>query len=344
MSLDEISRLVAISCEYLFPFLAIMGIVGNSITLFVLLSRSMRSSTNEMLAVAAACDIMYIICMIPNQMSRWPSFSFIDCGEDDIQRRCPTKFHIFFVEYKHNIAFLLNWFSATSTWCIVAVSFDRLYAIKAPFSARAQTFCSRHNLIAIPLIFFLTGASCFHMNFKLLDDHTGPMNTTGSFNLSSGPSLLQFFTILMLFFHILLPLFFLITLHTCLLYYLRNRLRHFLPTRTRSARNSTRSDDVPAPLLTNVSDRSEVVRHHSANSGVWNRHVNKAERHVTYTVTAIVTCYIVSHIPSACFYVYLNLFHDALYTTRFMYTSAQLSTTVVTCSKVANFILFCMSR
>uniref|UniRef100_A0A8R1DU55 G_PROTEIN_RECEP_F1_2 domain-containing protein n=1 Tax=Caenorhabditis japonica TaxID=281687 RepID=A0A8R1DU55_CAEJA len=215
------------------------------------------------------------------------------------------------------------------------------------------------------MIFLLTGASCFHMNFKLLDDHavssgTSNSNSTEILDDSSGVSVLQILTVLMFVFHILIPMVLLITLHSCLLYYLRNRLRHFFPARTRSARNSARSDDVPAPLLINVSERSEVVRHHSANryrdlikhlhklpfssSGVWNRHLNKAERHVTYTVTAIVTCYIVSHIPSAFLYVYINLFHDALYSTRWMYTSVQFSTTLVTVSKVLNFILFCMSR
>ncbi|NP_001362129.1 G-protein coupled receptors family 1 profile domain-containing protein [Caenorhabditis elegans] len=329
----------------MFPFLAILGVFGNSITLFVLLSRSMRNSTNEMLAAAAFSDILYIICMVPNQLSRWPSMVLSDCP-DNPERKCASEYHMWFAVHKHHLAFLANWFSAASTWFIVTVSFDRLYAIKAPFSARLQTICPRHNLVAIPLILFFTGASCFHMNFKLLDDHAGSGNFTNSTmeNIEDNRiTLIQVMTVFMFIFHILIPMILLISFHTCLLYYLRNRFRHFFPARTRSARNSTRSDDVPAPLLSNVTDRSEVVRHHSSNSGVWNRHVNKAERHVTYTVIAIVTCYIVSHIPSACLYVYINLFHNVLYSTRWMYTSVQVSTTVVTCSKVANFILFCMS-
>lgn len=40
---DDIQRILALSCEYMFPFLAILGVFGNSITLFVLLSRSMRN-------------------------------------------------------------------------------------------------------------------------------------------------------------------------------------------------------------------------------------------------------------------------------------------------------------
>uniref|UniRef100_A0A1I7TJ83 G_PROTEIN_RECEP_F1_2 domain-containing protein n=1 Tax=Caenorhabditis tropicalis TaxID=1561998 RepID=A0A1I7TJ83_9PELO len=340
MTSDDFPKYIAISCEYTFPFLAVLGVLGNAITLFVLLSKSMRSSTNEMLAAAALSDILYIIFMTPNQMSRWPSIVSTDCI-DDPSRKCPSSFHMWFAENKHHLAFLLNWVSAASTWFIVTVSFDRLYAIKAPFSARSQTYCSRHNLFVIPFILFLTGASCFHMNFKLLDDH-GTTNGTAVMEKTK-QSVLQFMTILMFVFHIVIPMILLITFHSFLLYYLRNRLKHFFPTRTRSARNSTRSDDVPAPLLTNVTDRSEVVRHSSSNSGVWTRHVSKAERHVTYTVVAIVTCYILSHIPSACLYVYLNLFQNALYTTRWMYTGVQFTTTVVTCSKVANFILFCMS-
>ncbi|KAF1748088.1 hypothetical protein GCK72_024555 [Caenorhabditis remanei] len=342
MSTDDLPRILAKTCEYAFPFLAVLGIVGNSITLFVLLSRSMRSSTNEMLAAAALSDMLYLIFMTPNHLSRLQALLYSDCV-DDPGKKCPSSYHMWFVEYKHNLAFFVNWVSACSTWFIVTVSFDRLYAIKAPFSARFQTYCSRHNLIVIPLILLLTGATCFHMNFKLLDDHTGHTNSTVDAETKKF-SVLRVFTIIMFVFHILIPMILLITFHTCLVYYLRNRLRHFFPTRTRSARHSTRSgDDVPAPLLTDVTDRSEVVRHHSSNSGVWNRHVNKAERHVTYTVTAIVTCYIFSHIPSAGLYVYINVFHNALYTTRWMYASVQVSTTVVTCSKVANFILFCMS-
>lgn len=36
-------------------------------------------STNEMLAAAAFSDILYIICMVPNQLSRWPSMVLSDC-------------------------------------------------------------------------------------------------------------------------------------------------------------------------------------------------------------------------------------------------------------------------
>ncbi|CAL2050267.1 unnamed protein product [Caenorhabditis brenneri] len=306
---DDWPKIIALSCEYMFPFLGFLGICGNSITLFVLLSSSMRSSTNEMLAAAALADILYIIFMTPNQMSRWPSFVLMNCPEDP-RRKCPSAFHVWFIDNKPHISFLVNWVSAASTWFIVSVSFDRLYAIKAPFSARSQTYSWRRNLIVIHLILLLTGATCFHMNLKLLDDHQ-PSNATAAAGVSR-ISWVQILSIQMFVFHILIPMILLITFNTCLLYYLRNRLSHFLPSRTRSIRRSTRSDETPAPLLTNVTDRSEVIRHHSSNSGVWNRHVSKAERHVTYMVLAIVSCYICSHIPSAALYIYIKHFRKEM--------------------------------
>ncbi|PIC18700.1 hypothetical protein B9Z55_024501 [Caenorhabditis nigoni] len=340
MELGKFFKFLANVCEYMFPFLAVLGIAGNIITMIVLLSRSMRSRTNQLLAAAALCDILYLVAMSPNQMSRWPSLIYEPC-QDDPKKFCPTYFALMFVQYKHNIAFFSNWFSATSTWFIVAVSFDRLYAIKAPFSARFQSLCSRHNWITIPLIALGTGMTCFHLNFKLLNDHQ-TANGTMTYDTTK-QQIIHVFTIIQLITHICVPVILLIGLNSCLIYYLRNRLKHFFPVRSRSVRTSTKSDDVPAPLLNNeTSDRSEVVRHHSSSSGVWNQHINKAERHVTYTVIAIVTCYILSHVPSACLYVYIK-FQSTLYNTKNMYHFVQAFTTLVTISKVANFLLFCMS-
>ncbi|CAI5454496.1 unnamed protein product [Caenorhabditis angaria] len=330
-------------CEWTFPIQAALGIGGNSITLIVLLSRNMRSRTNTMLAMAAMCDILYLIFMCPLQLSRWPSAIFVPCTDLQGQlRKCFSHFAHFYVENKTHFTFLVNWFSAASTWLIVVVSFDRLWAIKAPFFARSNSGCTRKECIIIPLIFLFTGGISFHMNFSfgVSSNSTGPSTIVST----QKPVFIHVLTILNLVMHILIPMFLLISLNSCLIYYLKNRRTIFEPKRSRGSRNS---NDLPAPLLNDNNgntDRSDVARHHSANSGIWFRHVGKAERHVTVTVTAIVTCYIISHIPSAGIYAYMYLWrYDTFYQEGWMYTMVAVSTAVVTFSKVANFLLFCMS-
>ncbi|CAD6189270.1 unnamed protein product [Caenorhabditis auriculariae] len=339
----ELNKVIESFCEWTFPLQAALGIGGNSITLLVLLSRPMRSSTNTMLALAAMCDMLYLVFMCPNQMSRWPSIVQIKCRDNKGNlRKCFSEFAHFYLRNKTHFTFLVNWFSAASTWLIVSVSFDRLWAIKSPFSARSMSGCTKKDCVIIPMIFIFTCAISFHMNFSF--EVTGAETGQSKMVSVQNSAVLYVFTMLNLVMHILIPMLLLITLNACLLYYLRNRRQMFEP-RTRSGRSSTRSDETPAPLLAQPTDsRDRVVRNHSSNSGMWCRHMGKAERHVTVTVTAIVTAYLVSHLPSALIYAYIYFVHyDAMYGKGWMYTLVAVSSTVVTCSKVANFLLFCMS-
>lgn len=62
-------------------------------------------------------------------------------------------------------------------------------------------------------------------------------------------------------------------------------------------------------------------------------------------VTAIVSSYVVSHLPSAviCAYLYLSA-RNSLYSDHFAYALVSISNFCVVSGKVANFFLFCTSR
>ncbi len=88
----------------IFPILFIFGIVGNTLNLFVLLGRKMRTKTNILLACMALADIAVLLSMSFRSLS---SFEFLVLNPS------------YYSFYRRNQNFLVataNWFSAASIW------------------------------------------------------------------------------------------------------------------------------------------------------------------------------------------------------------------------------------
>lgn len=132
------------------------------------------------------------------------------------------------------------------------------------------------------------------------------------------------------------PLTLLICLNSFIVYYLRLRRHLFHP----SPRETSRSlEDTDPPLLDVTSPTAPFPAPRE-----WSRKVARTERHITITVVAIITCCIVTQLPSTLVYAEMYLFyHDAKYKSGHMYTKVALCVSIMIWGKVANFFLFCLS-
>ncbi|CAJ0583020.1 unnamed protein product, partial [Mesorhabditis spiculigera] len=364
--------------EAVFPMQAALGIVGNFINLLVLFSRHMRSRANTLLAFAAISDILFLMSMIPHNMARRAVYMFRECDPDMnvTTTKCYTEFAHFYFANKSLFTFFLNCFSSFSTWLIVVVTFDRLWAIKSPFSARKNSFrCSFREILIVPLLFFVSVITTIHYCFNM---QTKQENGKYSQRLILPEKMINILITIQLFHATCIPVFLLLVLNMLLLYYLRNRRQYFesVSINRESSRRTTRSDsdfqDGSPPLIEveppNVHSlvipsgsqgqayagptgqsrnafQSAVAQLRVNSTSLWNRQLSKAERHVTITVIAIVSCYIITHLPSAVIVarMYINSIAGSMYSQKSSYTWVAISNFFVISGKVTNFFLFCLS-
>ncbi|GMT04254.1 hypothetical protein PENTCL1PPCAC_26428, partial [Pristionchus entomophagus] len=249
---------------------------------------------------------------------------------------CPTAFFNFFREYKHYITFMVNSFSATGSWFLVAVSFDRLWAIKSPF--QNQPICAMRTSILVTLIISLNGL--FSSHYLIPKPPTPPSNSTEIFDDEDTSifHLQRLMVVVNTLSQFVIPLILLICLNSFIVYYLRLRRHLFRPSSRDTSR--TMEEDVP-PLLDVSSPNAPFPA-----SRDWSRKVARTERHITITVVAIITCYVVTHLPTTIVYGELYLFHqseDSRYGSATMYTKVALCLSILIWGKVANFFLFCLS-
>ncbi|KAK6043814.1 hypothetical protein COOONC_18680 [Cooperia oncophora] len=93
-----------------FPPLCAFGLVGNTLTIMVLISNDLMSRANIFLTCLAVCDVCLLILMIPHSMAHFDYFAL------NLFFRYPylrSKIHLF--------AFA-NWTSAVSIWYVLEVS------------------------------------------------------------------------------------------------------------------------------------------------------------------------------------------------------------------------------
>ncbi|CAJ0955202.1 unnamed protein product, partial [Mesorhabditis belari] len=378
---EEMEKWIVQMCETMFPIQATLGIVGNFINLLVLFSTHMRSRVNTLLAFAAISDMIFLAAMIPHNMARRTGWMFRDCMPNETNHfnqtsiKCYTDFALFYFANKSRFTSAANCFSSFSSWLIVVVTFDRLWAIKSPFSARKHR-CSFREILVIPALFmisFLTTIQ-YALNKTRIENNRFVQEMFLTEELQK----------LLVFVHILhatfLPILTLLILNMFLLYYLRNRRQYFetISINRDSSRRTTRSDsdlqDGSPPLIepepttghqlviptmsqggsyqspshqaTNNTFQNVVAQLRVNSSSLWNRQLSKAERHVTITVVAIVSCYIITHIPSAIIFgkMYLMVSEGkTMYAQKSSYTWAAVSNFFVITGKVTNFFLFCLS-
>ncbi|GMT18767.1 hypothetical protein PFISCL1PPCAC_10064, partial [Pristionchus fissidentatus] len=135
------------------PLLIVFGISGNVVNLSVLLDGNMRTRSNTLLANLAVTDIFFLLFMIPHCMAHygWFAHSYF--------------FRLLYISNKMHLIAMLNWASACAIWLVLAVSLERLVAIKWPLRSRDRPILMKSSRLVL-LIFFLTGLLTFYNHFS----------------------------------------------------------------------------------------------------------------------------------------------------------------------------------
>ena len=164
----------------LLPFvLALLGYIGNLLSIYILSRPRIISTFNRLLIVLAYFDACYIFNYIIEEAMVLIDFSFSD--EADFVHHCSFYLHLY-------VCFLYPFqqiFQASSILMIVIISIDRYVAIIHPLyvddaSNIIRTFLlgpTRRNVVLYILtIVFLSTLVCFphFLEFTVLEDDHGP--------------------------------------------------------------------------------------------------------------------------------------------------------------------------
>ncbi|MFH4977729.1 hypothetical protein AB6A40_004438 [Gnathostoma spinigerum] len=354
-------------CLYTFPIQFVFGAVGNTINLLVLVSTRMRNRTNTLLAATAVADTLFLCAIAPHYLARFPFFiRALNCLPNNRTRACYSSFYTFYMDFKTQFTFAANWFSASSSWLTVAVSADRLWAIKSPLLMR-ETVCSWSLAVLLACIFLVNALLSVHHNvaFAIIAN-----NSTLAYKehmVAQFRYVVRLLTVINVFMQVVLPLCLLSIFNLFLLYYLRNRKLIFRDPEKPPSRKNTKSSLSELQLTVAAYLQSfpkmsggEAVSRASSDkrsqptsesrcimlrcSSAWSRQINLHQRHITLMVTLIVCSYLITHLPSSVLIVNMYLFNqDHLYRRKETYALALLSNFFVISGKVANFFLFCFS-
>ncbi|KAF7636427.1 G_PROTEIN_RECEP_F1_2 domain-containing protein [Meloidogyne graminicola] len=103
---------------WIFPWLFLLGVLGNSLNLLVLLGPkwSLRRA-DSLLQSLAICDIIFLFLLLPSSLAQFDHF-----GQQ-------KHFRVFYLSLRVHLIGFANWCSAVAIWLIIAISTDRLIGI-----------------------------------------------------------------------------------------------------------------------------------------------------------------------------------------------------------------------
>ncbi|CAI2351587.1 unnamed protein product [Caenorhabditis sp. 36 PRJEB53466] len=310
---DPLSRFI---WQYVFPLQFVLGLLGNSLNLWVLASDEVPNIASDMLAAVSFCDLAFLLVMLPHCLAAFDSIAY------------DVSFRYFYLNTKQHMSAVANWMSAAAIWLILAVSIERYLIVRSPL--RAKLYWQRGKMVVVlSSIFVTTGLLTVYHHFEwdcvieefcngtqLLDfcyysgmRHQKTYRNKDWVNPSNVKKVyLRFSTFLNAILVVFVPIVLVILLNVLMIRQLK---------------------------INWTSPRLESMR------GTMNRSQVRQRQRVTITVIAIGLCFSLSQGPSA-FMVLYELFSEYELGPTF-YAIFSITNSLVVTGKTINFILFCLS-
>ncbi|CAB3402224.1 unnamed protein product [Caenorhabditis bovis] len=329
------SNLESFLYTILFPPICVFGLVGNALTVMVLLNNDFMSRANIFLTCLAVCDVSFLLLIIPHSLANFDTFAF---NYTFRYLYLPSKIHL--------IAFA-NWTSAVAIWLVVGVCFERVVGVRSPL--HRLTTPSRGKLVT-GLILLLSSCAALtfynhvshHCFIKSFCNATQVMAVCLDVNMNvwpgnrtnfSPPALRRYVAttraanaVLVVF----LPLILLVTLNFMLLYYVKKRSFFMYASLGKVSARMRKSGDVALPFV------ATLFRRHSDQILQ-----QKTEHRVAVTVCAVVTSFTLTQAPSAVVLTINSLWQDSF--KPHWYHLTTITSFLVVIGKSLNFVVFCLS-
>ncbi|CAP32340.2 Protein CBG13560 [Caenorhabditis briggsae] len=147
---DPLSRFI---WQYVFPLQFALGLLGNSLNLWVLASDEVPNIASDMLAAVSFCDLAFLLVMLPHCLAAFDTIAY------------DVTFRYFYLNTKQHMSAVANWMSAAAIWLILAVSIERYLIVRSPF--RAKLYWQRGKMVVVlSSIFVTTGLLTVYHHFE----------------------------------------------------------------------------------------------------------------------------------------------------------------------------------
>ncbi|PAV89761.1 hypothetical protein WR25_22419 [Diploscapter pachys] len=240
-------------------------------------------------------------------------------------------YRIFFYKVQVLCIYLTNVFSSMTSYFILAVSVERSFGVRTPLQLQ-YTWRAKKVITTMILIAWISCTLCGYHLIEYKHGFTMIMNGTTLYgmpiNIATIPStsktllkLIKYWKTAQIIFTIFVPTICISILNIQIILVLRKS--EFLLLQQQQQQNS---DSTEHPAV-----RSRSSDHEAR---------NRRDLKVTFTVLAIIGCYIVTHVPSAVPFI-LEIFEKHSVFMSMYYQPLSNCWTLM--GKVANFVLFCLS-